>query len=314
MDVVEVSKLLVKNKNYLCNEDNYKRVINMGKNTYRYDLINRILIDIQFKNAFDLRTKEEWALVGRQTKDKAVAVYVLLPKYKVAYISNLSGKEMGNELSSEELERAVGYNIVTRVNDVDNIEIKEVYDVSQTRSVTDKSEKLSRPRLDDTGILSLVRSLTGYDVKFSDMTYVSKSAKTVFVNNSSYGGLRLSVSEAIQLYYSDTDIKMMCNEHGIEVLDSRGLRVFRESLRYALLSLMGIEKDVDLSEVESTPEDMVFNIANLVNRILCDVSIRFEMINSKEFMSAEESIKLAQEAEFVLSVLDSYKVYKQLYS
>ena len=71
METVEISKLFQDNINKVLTPSGYKHIIKRDNNLSRFDILNRILIEIQYPNAYDIRTSEEWLIDNRNVKNNS---------------------------------------------------------------------------------------------------------------------------------------------------------------------------------------------------------------------------------------------------
>ena len=77
MEATKLAEMLNNNMNKILTPSGYKRILNKKNNLVRYDIINRMLIDVQSKDSFDLKTYDEWLIEGRKVKDKAKPIYII---------------------------------------------------------------------------------------------------------------------------------------------------------------------------------------------------------------------------------------------
>jgi hypothetical protein len=132
MNTLELSKELHKNMNKILSPTGYKHIINRGNNLIRFDVVNRMLIEMQLQNAYELKTEEEWLIENRKIRNKQKPIYLVMPKYTYEYIECDTGEKLiNNDLSVDELKKAIEYNIVEKVEVIDDMYVLPFYDLIQ---------------------------------------------------------------------------------------------------------------------------------------------------------------------------------------
>lgn len=98
MSISSLSQLLVDNiDTILNNELHYKSIISMDNRLIGFNILNRMLIEIQQgkeRKITDLKTEDEWAIVGRKLTNENNYIEILIPYYSCKYKDSDTGREI----------------------------------------------------------------------------------------------------------------------------------------------------------------------------------------------------------------------------
>lgn len=119
-------------------DDRIKRILKADNMLCRHNMMNRILIDMQDSNGTmtDVRTLEEWYILGRKVVDKNKYVALIVTSDGVSYYDVETGERIKyGELSTEEISMALKSGIIRR--DIRTVGTKVVvgYDYNNTEEI-----------------------------------------------------------------------------------------------------------------------------------------------------------------------------------
>lgn len=116
------------------NEVNIRSLLNRGNNLSRLNILNRIMISGQLKEATtDVRTWAGWRKVGRELNKNIETLIILLPLSEYKYVDTEKGNEVTNrDLNGTEMQKAIQYGIVKIVENVSKLIPVEVFTKEDT--------------------------------------------------------------------------------------------------------------------------------------------------------------------------------------
>jgi hypothetical protein len=326
MNIEEIAMLLENNKNNLKDGACYKRILNRGCNLLRFDPINRLLIDIQNKKAFDIKSEQEWFNEGRSVIDRKKVVYILIPRKVTSYIDSETKRELeDNELSSVELSKAVELGIVDMVENTEELYFQEMYDIMNTRSIKKKAVyKVSKIHIGKMELVNILRSELNCDVRTSKIDAMTSNIdshvqynhqdNTLYITNTKY---KILATELINILYNEklkTDLYNVWNTLPIssdtEYSEVRDLA--ERSLKYSIYTLLGVphNKDTDIkeSELSKFSVDIILNIINSVDIIISDLLNYIDFNKNMNRLDVSSNVNTARKAEAILTAYDACRI------
>jgi hypothetical protein len=322
MEVAELSNMLASNLGDVLTPSGYKSIIRKDNNLLRYDILNRILIQIQSNNAFDIRTEEEWLMCDRKIKKNQHPIYIVTPKYVSKYIDTETGNDLADdELTNDEIVEALKYNIISRVDRIECLYTNNVYDIRQTINTSDSKYNVSKPHISTKNIISLAKDILNCDIEICDETFYSKSENKFYISKQSYNSIAKSISEVLINYYLK-NIKMTLNhdksednnssdsEDSRENFSDYEIELIEDTLRYSINTLFHIESNIDFEVVRHIDNERLLQILNLVDSIVFDISSRIKF--DDEYLSSDisKNINLAKKAEALLDIMEAHNINK----
>lgn len=314
MEVKELSELLNKNFNKLFTPNRYKHILNRGNNLIRLDIVNRMLVELQYDNAFDLRTSDEWLLENRGIVKKEKPIYLIIPKYKYEYIDKETGKTIDNkELSIGEINKAIEYNIIERVDTIDNMYTIPVFDIRQTYSLDKSKYNINKPIISSKKLLEIMHNITMCNIEICEDTYYSKSDNILYLKKQPYSELVITISEYLAQYYIDNDLKKLIDipqNISYKDLTEYDIDLIKQSLIFAIVTLLGGKIDINFDIINYTTNDKAILILNIVDSMLIEISTKLKFTNTSHIMDVSSNINMLKKAEALLDIMEANNINK----
>lgn len=316
MNVDELTSQLNQNLSKLLSPVGYKNILNRANNLSTFDVINRILIEMQKSNAFEIRTEEDWALKGRRVKKNANIIYILLPKYSYRYKDRSSGEILTTlDLNSNELKKAIEYNIIEKVEILDDLFCIEMYDIRDTVGNTNTKYIVNKPKITIKNILSVFSEITGATIEKCDETYYSKSANTLFICNQSYQDIVSCISRYLSTYYIDNRIDKILNETfdmNIDELSDYDKQLLEDSISYSISTLVGVNINKSFDIVRHTSNDMLTTILNITDNVVFEIVQYLEFNTDSKVEDAISNISRLRKSEALLNILEANNILNKM--
>lgn len=317
MSIEELIKFMYTNIYILNDIDRYKNIISMNKPINRYDSVNRILIEEQYPKASDIRTADEWELFGRKIKKDAKKIYLIIPNYTTEYISNLSNKPIGDIFNSEELTKALQYNIIHRHDNVNGVDVKPAYDVFDTYSIDGSKYKNNKIALKSSNVITMLKNVTKCEVLISYENRYDARGEKIYIKRGNYFDIVDSAFYLLNQFFDDD--KIINFYKSILNLDPSQdeIKLIRSSFKYSLATLLNSTRLLSQSgikDVNKLDTDKLLNIINVETSIILDIIVNLSTNDKNSTIyDATEDINIVKEAEYVLNVIAAYRVYKMIY-
>lgn len=327
MEVKDISKLLYNNIGKLKNPKTYKNVLFKGNNLLRFDILNRILIELQLENSFDVRTYNEWVMEGRQVHDnknskhKVKPIYILMPRYEHEYIDIETGEKIDTEeLNTKEFNKAIEYNLIKRDTTISNIYTIPMYDIRQTEKHDTHKEEyvVNKPILSSSNIINIVSDIMECQVEVSNLKdlYLNNSTNTLFITKLPYKKLIASLSKILSKFYINNKLIIItdraCEINYLDLTDF-DINLIDLSIQYSINTLLSGDytySSKKLDEILSNNElsnSKVVDILNIVDIVLFDITKRLSF--NKEFSTdAINNIHKIRKANMLLSEMEANEV------
>lgn len=310
METVEISKLFQDNINKVLTPNGYKHIIRRDNNLSRFDILNRILIEIQYPNAYDVRTSEEWLIDNRNVKTNSKGISIMLPVYSSKYIDAETGEEIDvNDLTLDELNEAIQHNVVLRKDSLETTCIKQLYDIRQTISLDNSKYTVSKPIIKSSSIINMFQAVTGCTVEYGDMTYYSKSKNILTVSKQKYTDLATNLVDILVDFYIKTAINNVCNGDDID-FSEYDIDLIKYTLQYSIDTLLRDNRDCEFDIVRHTSTDKLLLILNIVDSIVSGISENIEYNNSNISRDVVSSIETLKKAEALLNIMEANNISK----
>jgi len=318
MELQEVSELIYNNIGILKQINRYKSILNRGNNLLRFDVLNRILIELQNSKAYDLKDYNEWLLVNREIIKKEKPIYIVSPKTTSEYIDIKSGKPIEkDDLTQPEILKALKYKIIRREDTIETLYTVPVFDIRQTKKLNkDIKYDVNKPILNTAALLQLVINITGAELEIcDDLSYYSKSDNKIYIQKSSYKELASTIAEMItQHYISDNTFKNITKQRfdNENYFQENEIDILKSSLTYALTTLFASDKDKGFDRLSELSINKILNILYLVDDIVMSVIPLLKFNTNENMDDAITNIKRIKKSEVILDILSANNINKKL--
>lgn len=307
METVEISKLFQDNIDKVLTPSKYKHIIKRDNNLSRFDILNRILIEIQYPNAFDVRTAEEWIIDNRNIKSKSNGINIILPMYSYSYIDAENGNEINiNDLTLDELNAAIQHGVVHKKENLETTCVQQLYDIRQTVSIDGSKYEVQKPDLKSSSIISIFKNITDCGIQYSDITYYSKSKNVLTVSKQNYSELAVSLVDILVDFY----LNIIKKEEYSTELSEYDMDLVKYTLQYSLDTLFRDNRDCEFDIVRHTSTDKILLILNITDSIIGGISESINYSNSTINKDAVSSIETLKKAEALLNIMEANNISK----
>lgn len=316
MEYTEVSKLFTDNIGSVLTPSGYRSIIRRDNNLLRFDMLNRILIEIQYPGAFDVRTTEEWIIDNRTIKNKSKGINIVIPIYSHVYVDSSNGNNINSDdLTLDELNMAVKYGIVSRKDDLETLAAKQVFDIRQTDTLSNEKYNVAKPVIKSSSLLKLTSDLLGCKIESSDITYYSKSTNTLTVSKQNYKELAITISDILTDYYMKniiTDMVKSYNEEIYNDMSEYDFDLIRATLQYGMDTLFRNDRDADFDVVRHTNIDKLLLILNITDSIMYRITEEVEFTNDTVKKDITTSVDTLKRAEALLDIMEANSISKMM--
>lgn len=324
MEVQDISKLLNTNIDKLKNPKTYKNILFKGNNLLRFDILNRILIELQFENSFDIRTYNEWIMEGRQVysknkkSSKVKPIHILMPRYEHKYIDIETGDTLDmQELNVKEFNKAIEYNLIKKDTQISDLYTIPMYDITQTeKHDASKGDYIvNKPVLSSSDIINMASDIMGCQVEVSNLKdlYFNSNTKTLFVNKLPYEKLITSLSKIISKFYINYKIieitDKACEINYLDLTDF-DIDLIDLSIQYSMNTLLSGDSTYSSKKLDEILSDnrldnsRIVDILNIVDTVVFDIARRLKF--TKEFsMDAINNVHKIRKANMLLSEMEA---------
>lgn len=310
METIEISKLFQDNINKILTPSGYKHIIKRDNNLSRFDIINRILIEIQYPNAYDIRTAEEWVIDNRNIKKGAKGINILLPVYNYKYVDAETGKEISNdELTLDEINAAIKHKVIYKQKELETTCVMRLYDIRQTIALDESKYNISKPVIKSSNIINMFQAITGCTVEYGDITYYSKSKNILIVSKQAYVELAQSLVDILVEFIIKTVIKDVYIDNDLSEYD---MDLIKYTLQYSLDTLLRDGRDCEFDMVRHTNTDKLLVILNIVDSVLCNISENITYKDSTINKDAISSIETIKKAENLLNIMEANSISRMM--
>lgn len=309
MKLEEFNSKLNESLPMLLDEDTFIKILNINNNLYRFDILNRIALNIMYDyELLDVKTEEEWFKHGRKIIDKKKIIYITTPKYGTKYIDNETKEQINViEFTPSEIQEALRLGVISKINDAEDISINIMYDIKNTSNI-DKSKKydIVKPKIDLKILIELAKEITGMTIEPSDeVTFYSEKDNNLFLAKESY---RKMVNKILDILVN-LIFKQVENE--IEI-DKQYKDIIKHSALFSLQTLFNIENKNELIyKLKSnmiTDYNIMLDILYTVDIITFKVIEQLEKINGIDNCSSADTIEKNNKISAMLSIMQANSI------
>lgn len=316
MDVLDLSEILQNNLDKVLSPVGYKHLLNRANNLIRFDVVNRMLIEAQSDSAYDLRTEQEWNIDNRKLNSNAKPVFIIVPKYKYGYMDTDTNKIVDNmDLSPDEILKAIEYDIIERVETIDDAYTLPLFDIKQTSSMNNAEYKVYKPVVSTEKLFEITKSILCADIEVCDQDYYSAKHNTIYISRKPYKDLVYTISEYITQYFIDDKLnELLCDsyETSIDSIDEETKKLIKDSLHYSICTLLRGNCDITfdyITRIQYENKILVLNIVdNFVNIVIEHMEFTSPVFNGDAIINITRLCK----AEKLLNIMEASYINKKL--
>ena len=297
LNISKVIKLIQDNIDNINKPEFISNILNMHNNLICFDSLNRILIQLQYEDAFDLRSYEEWEDCGRKVVSGSNPIWVVSPQYEHTYVyGDNEDKEADiSDLNIVEKNKALELNIIKRKSNLKDIKTIAVYDIRQTKKIPGQKYEVAKPILNSKSLIKLFIDITGCKVEICDGNeyFYSASDNELFIPNVQYKEFANMIAKALVKYFLEIVDTSDYSEEDINYIEL-----------YSEYSLNTLFRCRHIETLESHSD-----ISKLIQIISIVDSIMEKVINKIEYsgqidttVGAVQKVDILRKAEVVLDI------------
>lgn len=310
MEIDEISKLFFDNIANVMTPSKYKNTIRKDNNLGRFDILNRMLIEIQSNNAYDVRTADEWELEGRSIKKGAKPIYIVIPMYTHKYIDKNNDKEVkSDDLTLDEVNAALKYGLIERVDKLETSYVKSAFDIRQTRGT--QKYNITRPIIKASKLIKLLADITGCKIEVGDITYYSKSSNIFTVSKQSYKELSINIVDILVDYTFNNVVKQIEKENNTEFSEYDN-ELIKNTIQYSLDTFFMNGRQTDFDIVRHTNIDRLILILNVTDSIIFNIINNVEYTDGSIKNDISKNIDIIKKAEALLDIMEANNINKKM--
>ncbi|MBO5387121.1 MAG: hypothetical protein J6A59_03160, partial [Lachnospiraceae bacterium] len=133
MNEARLAELLCDELSKLNNNDRYKRLFTINNNLDQFNVINRALILRQQPKAFDVKSRLQWSIEGKNVRDGAKPIFVMNPITDSTYRFSDSGEELRyGALSPVEIANSIQMGLIVKDTSIIGVSIDGLFDIRDT--------------------------------------------------------------------------------------------------------------------------------------------------------------------------------------
>ncbi len=162
---------------------------------------------MQYTNAYDVRTKEEWELLDIKVR-KSRPIYIISPIKDTKLVNTKTGEEFVNEdLNPLEVKLAIKNNLISKSVGVSDFEIIPAFDIVQT----DCKANSEAIEIDRQTLLNILYTVTSCQIEFgTELVRDYKNNRLIIPKQLKYDRIASEVVRYIVNYDINNNIK--CND------------------------------------------------------------------------------------------------------
>lgn len=297
LNIDKVVDIIQDNIEQINKSDFISNILNMHNNLICFDSLNRILIQLQYEVAFDLRSYEEWEVCGRQVVSGSNPIWVISPQYEYKYVYGEDENREADvsDLNIMEKNKALELNIIKRKSSLKDIKTIAVYDIRQTKKVHGQKYEVAKPILNCKSLMKLFMDITGCKVEIcdGDEYFYSASDNELFIPNVQYKEFAVMITKALVKYFLEIIDTQSYSEEDIRFIESYS--------EYSLNSLFRCEH---IGEIEHCSDiNKLIQIISIVDSIVEKVISKIEYSGQIDTaVGAVQKVDVLRKAEVVLDI------------
>ena len=297
-----------------------KNVLRLDNNLFGFEVINRILIELQYNKAvpaFELKSKQEWEIDGRQVIDGQEPVYIVVPVYKTCYIDIENDVEITDDdrLTHDELVKAVELGLVNRLDNMSSMSVIPVYDIRQTVSIIPEYN-VKRINLSTSKLLDIASHIMECNLTLGNEYKYLKDMNNLIVKKDSYINVANALSGIISKYLINNRLKSILlgtKENSDSYILNEDLTFLYKGLNYSINTLFNGDIDINLDIKQDINANKFIYMINCIQCLYSEVvNYVVNDINSDSSASGDyiASISRIKKAEAILAIMEANDIHK----
>ena len=314
----ELIETLNKNLDNIFTVDGYKKILNRANSLSGFDVINRMLIHMQFNDAYDVKIIDEWELKNRHVKSGSKPIYIIIPSYKIEYKDNINGNIFNSrdtDLNLQELQKAIDKGLVTKIETVADTNLQQVYDIRQTYSNGNNKYEVTKPVVNIKMMLGLYMAITYGKIEVSDKSEYDFDSNKLSIRRDACKFEQYSIiTEAIANFIVSQKLVNIAKSLSIDILDwsEYEIQLIKNSLQYSILTLFRQDNDIDFSSVSHIQKEKLMSILNLVDLLILDVTYRVKFEGGLNATNMTYHIERLNKSDALLSIMEANDILNKM--
>ena len=264
MNIKELMEMFQGSLYKLNNKQMFMKMLDFGSSLIVLDTLNRFLVLLQNSEATDIRSENCWSICNKKLKARVKPLYILCPRFKQGYTDKSSQEAIDKaSISQEELNTAFELGIVEKTEDIAEMNIVALFDVSDTEENTEYS--LSKPIVTVPEVFRAIREVTGCSLHRVDNEKAEGWTED-------YEILKIYGKKAEELLPSISRVlaKYIIDNNGIrDDMDEWEADLIESGIEYAFATLLKIDKEhIKFNMLESIDGEQAFRIIETINNLM----------------------------------------------
>lgn len=318
MKVEELLKNLYTNLPSILTADGYKNILNRNNCLIRFDVLNRMLIQMQNPDAFELRTFDEWQTIGREPNKDSKCVYLVFPKYEYKYIDIKTSKAIEcYDLNTEEIIKAVKYGLIRKDETISTLYAIALYDVKDTHSIYDSKYKINKPILTTDAMMELFVKMTSAKIKHGNETKYFKTTNTIVINDMQYKDFVSAIADIIAEFCIDNLLEEAihtASKLDIKDFSELDMKLIKSSIAYSIETLFACDSKCVFTRVDCINDiSKVIEILNITDSIVYNIAAKMKYIYPDRNTDAIHSISVLRKAETIVDIATAANINNEIH-
>lgn len=309
MNETSLAKILDRELSNINQNDYYRKLFTINNNLDSFNIINRALILGQYPKAFDVRSRLQWSIAGKNIKTTAKPIFVMNPITDSTYRFSDDGTELRHgTLNPIEISNSLKMGLLVKDTSIIGISIDGLFDIRDTEYF-DKDNCITSDNLKVNlfNLLIAVENLMDVEVNKIDsgnIQYFPRS-KQLFIPRSSYRDI-VSYILNIMIDFILENRKLYDNKSYTKDINKLYYKLIEETAKFSVKTKFGIIDNVDFSDsIKGLDRDTFIEIAKEVDSVVCIITSMIPSDSGKEVRSAAHSIRIAKQAENLVDIMES---------
>ena len=309
MNEAKLAEILYDEISKLNDNCRYKRLFTINNNLDQFNIINRALILRQQPKAFDVKSRLQWSIEGKNVREGAKPIFVMNPITDSTYRFSDNGEELRyGALTPTEIANSLQMGLLVKDVSIIGISIDGLFDIRDTENFDFTREiKPDTLKTNIFNLLVVVETLLDVEINRIDsgkIQYFSKSGK-LFIPKDTYKNI---VDQLVNILidYIINNSEQYGLDLSAECMNDKLRKLIEETAKFSLKTKFGIIDTVDFSDIISTLKgDELINVAKAVDSIVYVVTSLIPSHSNKEIKSSTQSIRLVKQAENLADIMES---------
>ena len=303
--------------------DSYNNILDMSTSLCGFDVVNRILIEIQRDkgsnvNIKELKTEQEIKLLRRKLSKSAKVINVLIPIKSVKYVDAETGAEIDkSKLSLDDIKLALDNNIIKKIETASDFSVLGMYNIEDTlKSKKSEVYNADKALVSVDNALNMLQSITGATIKSGESTSYNIDDGVIEISKGHRDEMYTSISSFIaQFIINDRLADFIDDTDELKEIrhNSKCIKLLNYSIAYTVSTVLRSKllAEIDesiLKDIDTRQKMIIIRLCNYIGSVM--LSMLDSMGNQRKSVDIND-IKESQKAELMLNVMRANEIYRK---